>query len=161
MAGRLDQAIGTVDGVNQDFSTPAAFAPGSLVVFLNGQQLKRDLDNGWDEIDPSAGTFRMKIPPDGPRPGSTDDPGDVLFCYYDTGAAVSVGGAQLGGIPGMIAATELRPWMRTGDNLAPSMAGAEDAVAAVGSPGLGAEEVRPEMRTADELRPKMAGSKEV
>ena len=158
MSGRLDQALGTVDGVNQDFATPAPYAPGTLVVFKNGRQLSRDLDNGWTEVDPAAGTFRMKLPPVAPE--TIDDPGDILFCYYDTGAAVSVGGAQDGGIPLMAGALELRPGV-TAAELRPDMLAGADQEAQAGVPLVSAEQVRPKTETAEELRPNLVSAKEV
>lgn len=161
MSGRLEQAIGTVNGVNRDFSVPTAYAPGMLVLFLNGRQLKRDLENGWEEVVPNLGTFQTKIAPEGPHPGAIDDPGDVLFCYYDTGASVSVGGAQLGGIPNIFGATELRPSVEGGSVLSPLFAGSEDLSLSVGSPGVGAGEVRPSPEAANELVPRLANATEV
>lgn len=158
MAGRLDQVIGAVDGANVDFETVSPYSPGTLVVFLNGRQLKRELDNGWTETDPATGKFRMKIPPKGPQFGA-DDAGDILYAFWQTGVT-SVGGAD-GGVPQISSATHLRPGMRGALELSPSMAGISDQTAAIGSPQTSAEEVRPEMRTADELRPKIAGAKEV
>lgn len=161
MSGRLEQAIGTVNGVNRDFSVPTAYAPGTLVLFLNGRQLKRELENGWEEVDPSSGTFRTKLPPEGSYPGAIDDPGDILYCYYDIGASVSVGGAQTGGIPNIFGATELRPNVEGGNVLSPSFAGSEDLALSVGSPGVGAEEVRPSSEAANELVPRIANATEV
>jgi len=158
MAGRLDQAIGTVDGVNLDFATASAYAPGTLVVFLNGRQLKRELDNGWEETDPAAGEFRMKIAPVGPQFGA-DDPGDLIYAFWQTDN-VSIGGAD-GGVPQMIAATHLRPELVGGLERAPRIAGSVDLEGSIESPVLSASEVRPEVVEADELRPKMSGAKEV
>lgn len=160
-SSRIEPASGAVDGVNRDFTVPTYYRAGSLVVFLNGQQLKRQLDNGWEETDPTLGRFRMKVPPVGPRPGSTDDPGDVLFAYYDTEANASTGGAG-GGVPQILMMDVLTPRLRDGNDLRPRMAGAGSADVDPGTPLVGeAEEVRPEMKTADALRPKMAGAEEV
>lgn len=160
-SSRIEPVSGVVNGVNRDFTVPTYYRAGSLVVFLNGQQLKRTLDNGWEETDPTLGRFRMKVPPVGPRPGSTDDPGDVLFAYYDTEASTSTGGAD-GGVPRILALDDLFPRLRDGDNLRPRLADAAPADADPGAPLLGeAEEVRPEVRTADALRPKIAGAEEV
>jgi len=158
---RIEPVSGIINGVNRDFSVPTYYRAGSLVVFLNGQQLKRQLDNGWEETDPTLGRFRMKLPPVGPRPGSTDDPGDVLFAYYDTEASTSTGGAG-GGVPQILMMDVLTPRLRDGNDLRPRMADAGSADADPGTPLVGeAEEVRPEMKTADALRPKMAGAEEV
>jgi hypothetical protein len=160
-SSRIEPVSGAVNGVNRDFSVPTYYRAGSLVVFLNGQQLKRTLDNGWEETDPTLGTFRMKIPPVGPRPGSTDDPGDVLFAYYDTEAATSTGGAG-GGLPQFVSLDVLSPRIRDAGDLRPRIADAGGADVDPGTPLIGeAEEVRPEVKTADALRPKIAGAEEV
>lgn len=159
-SSRIEQAIGVIDGVNRDFRAPTYFRAGSLVVFLNGQQLKRQLDNGWDELDPNAGTFRMKQAPVGPRPGSLDDPGDVLFVYYDTEAATATGGAD-GGVPRILAFDVLRPRPIDSGDLRPSMALSGVGDVEAGRPLLSASgEVRPEPLTGDELRPTLVRSEE-
>lgn len=160
-SSRLEQAIGIVNGVNRDFRAPTYFRAGSLVVFLNGQQLKRQLDNGWEELDPVAGTFRMKRAPVGPRPGALDDPGDVLFVYFDTEASTSTGGAD-GGLPRILALDVLSPRLRDGDDLRPRLVSAESADPDPGRPLMtAAEDLHPESETADELRPTMAGAEEI
>jgi len=122
---RITQALGPVNGVNRDFNSPTHFRPGSLVCFLNGQQLKRTLDNGWEEVDPTLGIFRMKVAPVGPRPGALDDPGDVLFVFYDTEASSSTGGAD-GGIPNLVALDVVIPRMTEAVDLHPNLVNAEE-----------------------------------
>ena len=124
-SSRIEAAIGSVDGVNRLFATPTEYRANSLVVFLNGQQLKRELENGWVELDQSLGTFEMKLAPNGPRSGATDDPGDVLFCYYDTEAPVSYGGAG-GGVPVIDGALEVRPVVSWTLNLVPKVISSEE-----------------------------------
>jgi len=123
MPSRLEPVAGVVDGVNRDFSVPTHYRADSLVVFLNGQQLKRELENGWVELDPDAGTFRMKLPPL-PSQGAADDPGDVLYAYYDT-EVLSTGGAD-GGVPSLSAAVELVPKLLAATNLRPRIIGAKE-----------------------------------
>ena len=42
----LAEAIGTVDGVNTDFQTPVAYQAGTVWLFLNGQLIPRENDDG-------------------------------------------------------------------------------------------------------------------
>jgi hypothetical protein len=156
---RIEPAIGVVDGLNRDFRAPLPFQAESLVVFLNGQQLKRQLENGWEEIDPSLGTFRMKVAPRSARPGAPDDPGDILFVYFDTGA--STGGAD-GGIPEILGLDVLSPRLLGAADLRPRPAAGEDLDEGVGPPLLGeTDAVVPEAKTATVLSPKIAGAEEV
>ena len=113
-----------VDGFNRDFSVPTHYRAGSLVLFLNGQQLKRELENGWDEVDPDAGTFRTKIPPQPSPVGATDDPGDVLYAYYDTDVC-STGGAG-GGVPSIGGVLELAPRVLSASELRPRIIDVEE-----------------------------------
>lgn len=159
MASRIEPALGTVDGVNRDFSAPTSYRAGSLVVFLNGQQLKRELENGWEELDPVAGTFRTKLAPEPPPPGSTDNPGDVLYVYYDLDLP-STGGAE-GGIPRLDAGEVVAPSLRAANELRPRVADAEDLAGDAGVPRIGeGTELRPRFRAGDELRPRIIGAKE-
>jgi len=61
----MEEANGTINGVNKDFSTPTPYQPGSLFVFWNGQLLPLDDDDGHDEIDPGTGAFRTRVAPVG------------------------------------------------------------------------------------------------
>jgi len=123
MSGRIDEAVGVIDGSNLDFSTPDPYVAGTLVVFLNGRQLTAARDNGWVEVDPDAGTFRMKIPPKAALPGVVEDGGDTLFAYYRT--EESVGGAD-GGVPLMTGAELVRPIAAGAVELRPEMISAEE-----------------------------------
>ena len=71
---RLRRAIGTPDGAETNFAAPHAFTPGSLLVFLNGQQKDPILEDGWVETDPSNGTFAMKEAP---------LVGDAIWVFYE------------------------------------------------------------------------------
>jgi hypothetical protein len=72
-------AIGTIDGLNQDFSTSLPYEAGTLWVSPDGILVDPSHDDGWTETDPVAGTFRMKIAPrGGARP-------DTLMVQYIEG----------------------------------------------------------------------------
>lgn len=58
---RIADAVGLVDGVNKDFTTPTDFTPGSMEVFLNGILLRRQDDDGWTET--GANAFQLKEAP--------------------------------------------------------------------------------------------------
>jgi hypothetical protein len=70
---QLREAAGAVDGVNRDFVAPGAYEPGTLRALRNGRLLSRDLADGYVEVDPSLGTFRLRIAP---------RVGDNVFCFY-------------------------------------------------------------------------------
>jgi hypothetical protein len=65
------KAIGVVDGVNKAFNTSTFYVPGSLVVYLNGDTLDRDSDNGWVEL--GGNSFELKEIP---------ETGDTVWTYY-------------------------------------------------------------------------------
>ena len=67
----ITSALGAVNGSNQNFSTPSPYMPGSLRIFLNGDLLQQDLDNGWVELTPT--TFKLTEAP---------LPGDYVQVYY-------------------------------------------------------------------------------
>jgi hypothetical protein len=70
----LEEAIGTIDGVNSLFRTSAPYIQDSLYVFLNGLLKKRDWDDGWEEIDEYS--FRLKEAPQF---------GDTVYVIYHSG----------------------------------------------------------------------------
>lgn len=158
MAGRLDACIGTIDGVNADFETKSAYIPGTLIVFLNGQQLDPIRDNGYTEIDPSLGTFRMKQAPVASQ--GLDDPGDSLFAFWQTGENVSIGGAD-GGVPTIVAGTHIKPELIVGTNLHPNVSKGIDTVIDAGTPNANATEIKPKIEGLDELKPNLVDSREV
>jgi hypothetical protein len=73
---------GTIDGVNTVFTVSMAYGPGSIAVFINGQLMERNLDDGWFETDPSAGTVTLK---EAPR-SSGACPDVIQIFYLDTAA---------------------------------------------------------------------------
>lgn len=68
---RIADAVGLVDGVNKDFTTPTDFTSGSLEVFLNGILLRRQDDDGWIETGTNA--FQLK---------ETPQPLDLIRVFY-------------------------------------------------------------------------------
>jgi len=70
---RLLEALGTIDGVNKDFAAPLPYEPGTLRALRNGRLLARDFEDGYDELDPPLGTFRLRRAP---------VPGDVVYVFF-------------------------------------------------------------------------------
>lgn len=62
---------GVCNGVNTVFVTPSPYLAGSVRVWLNGELLRADLENGWVELGESR--IAMKVPPVA---------GDALQAYY-------------------------------------------------------------------------------
>lgn len=54
---------GAIDGANQAFSTPGPFQAGTLRVWRNGLLVRFLDDDGWEELDPGLGTFRIREAP--------------------------------------------------------------------------------------------------
>ncbi len=124
---------------------------------LNGRQLDGDLDNGWVELDPAAGTFELKEAPL-PSQGAVDDPGDLVSAYYDN-ALERAGGGSEGGVPGMGGAVDVKPRICAVDDLAPGLeADGEDPDPV---PGIGAGEVRPKVCQTSDVRPTIARVEEI
>jgi hypothetical protein len=154
---RIDDAIGAVDGANREFAVPNPYVPGTLVVLLNGRQLDGDLENGWTELDPAAGTFELKEAPVASQ-GAADDVGDLVSAYYDN-ADETAGGGSGGGVPKTSRALDLRPKICDVNDLAPGLdAGVGDGERA---PGVDATDVRPTVCRSVDVRPKIASVEEV
>lgn len=73
MANKFVEAIGLIDGFNRDFETPTPYVAGTLNAFRNGRLVTKVLEDGFNELVPSTGTFRMKVAP---------ELDDTLFCFY-------------------------------------------------------------------------------
>lgn len=69
----MEEATGAVDGGNRDFSVSTAFEPGTLRALRNGRLLSRDFEDGYEEVDPGAGTFRLRVAP---------KVGDNVFAFW-------------------------------------------------------------------------------
>ena len=59
----IEEAAGTVNGLNRNFSISLTYESGTLYVLGNGQLWPQDDDESADEVDPGAGTFRLRVPP--------------------------------------------------------------------------------------------------
>lgn len=67
---------GAINGVNLTFTTPWAYAPGTVAVFLNGQLLSRnDGAHPWVETSPALGVITLNGADYIPRPN------DSLFAF--------------------------------------------------------------------------------
>ena len=74
---QLDEAIGTIDGVNDVFETPEAYIPGSVHVYINGLLTQRsDPTDGLTEL--GGKEVRLHYTP---------RVGDTVHLYYYTGPA--------------------------------------------------------------------------
>lgn len=69
----FEVAAGGIDGVNKTFFTVLSYLPSTTAVFLNGQLLVTDFENGWVETDPAVGRFDLNEAP---------VPGDVVQIFY-------------------------------------------------------------------------------
>lgn len=161
MAGilRLERAVGTVDGVNVNFSTPTPYESGSLQVFRNGAL--QDKSTYVIELDPTLGTFEVCIAPLPANPGvavAAGQPGDLIDVAYRDGLEITGGGAD-GGVPDLRGAAELVPKIAALDELRPGVIASDDSTVFC-PPKVGGEDVSPKTTSAN-LRPKIASSKEV
>lgn len=91
----LAEAIGTIDGVNVDFTTPSAYFAGTVFAYKNGLLIRAIDDDGPIEL--GTNQVRMK---EAPRTG------DTLHFYYDTQPPV---GGGFYGPPDIYQALELMP----------------------------------------------------
>jgi hypothetical protein len=73
----LEEATGTINGVNKDFQTSLPYQADTLRVWVTGILVRRGDDDGWTESDPSTGDFQMK---EAPRIASSPD--DTLHVRY-------------------------------------------------------------------------------
>lgn len=64
----VEPTLGAIDGVNDTYVVTSSYAPGSLLIFLNGMAANPD---GWTEL--GGNQFQMATPP---------LVGDRLLAYY-------------------------------------------------------------------------------
>jgi len=82
------ELVGTVDGVNQTFTTPTTFVPGTIRVMWNGQVYdKDDTRHGWTE--PTSQSVTLTTAP---------RVGDVLQAFYQDATSASGGEGTSGGV---------------------------------------------------------------
>lgn len=79
---RFEVPSGTIDGANTVFTVSMPYGAGTTAVFINGQLMERNLDDGWFETDPSAGVITLK---EAPR-SSGLCPDVIQVFYLDTAA---------------------------------------------------------------------------
>ena len=153
---RIDDATGTVDGVNRYFYVPNPYVPGTLVVMINGRQRDDDLENGWIERDPAAGLFEMRQAPRPPQ-GASDDPGDLVSAYYDN-ADETAGGGSGGGVPSIRAGQDLKPKICQTSDIVPGLEAVGEGEQV---PSVGAVELRPKVCQTLDIRPRIARVEEI
>jgi len=68
MPALFETLSGVIDGVNDVFTFGAAYTPGTVAIYLNGQLLLNDAGNPWTESDPGAGEVTI-LSDCIPRPG--------------------------------------------------------------------------------------------
>lgn len=70
---RFEEAVGAINGTNVAFSTAGPYLAGSLRVLRNGRLVSQPDDDGFLELNPTLGTFQMKLAPVAL---------DVLFAFW-------------------------------------------------------------------------------
>lgn len=143
----LAEASGTIDGVNVDFTTPSAYHPGTLWVYLNGLLVQRDGDEGPVELGGNA--FRLREAP---------FPGDTVHAYYQEKGPTP---APFPEPPRAYQALDLVPIAAGALDLAPI---AGDAIPEAGTStpaALGAIDLKPEGVAALDLVPVPLSAEEV
>lgn len=74
----LEEAIGTVDGVNRTYFTQTPYVPGTVRLWLNGQLL---LEDCLVEVNPNTGEVLLD-------PGVLPRPGDIVQLLWRDAASV-------------------------------------------------------------------------
>jgi hypothetical protein len=144
----LEEATGTIDGANVDFTTSVAYFPGTLFAYLNGQLLRQDDDDGPIEI--GGVNVRMRKAP------LTDD---TLHFWFRTEPPTP--GAFFAP-PKAYHALDLRPDPRSASNLRPDPHSVEAPTAGGDVPrSVSADDLRPEPFETINLRPKPISAEEV
>lgn len=142
----LAEAIGVIDGVNKDFTTPSAYFAGTVFAYKNGLLIRAIDDDG--PIEQGTNQVQMK---EAPRTG------DTLHFYYDTQPPVHGG---FYGPPDIYQALELMPENYT-ILLAPQILDAVDQDAVENVPeNYSNVELKPETITV-ELVPEIVSADEV
>lgn len=143
----LAEAIGPIDGVNVDFTTPSAYFPGTLWVYVNGVLVERDGDEGAVELGGNAFRLREAL-----------FPGDTLHAYYQEKGPTP---APFPTPPKAYQAINLVPIAAAALDLVP-LGDAEDETATTASPGgLEAINLKPEGVRALDLVPTPLSAEEV
>lgn len=141
----LAEAGGTIDGVNDVFTTPVAYWPGSVWAYLNGVLVEQDGDEGPVEM--GGVQVKMREPPRA---------GDTLHFYFHTGPPIGSGFTEP---PSAYEAIDLVPIGAFSANLVP--AGTSEGEDPGYVPGGYAIELVPEGVSADDLVPIPLSAEEV
>lgn len=146
---QLEEATGTIDGVNVDFTTSVAYYPGTLFAYLNGQLLRQDDDDGPVEL--GGVNVRMRKAP------IADD---TLHFWYRTEPPTP--GAFLAP-PKAYHALNLVPEPRSANDLRPDPQSAEAPTAGGDERprSIAALDLRPDPFSTDNLRPKPISAEEI
>lgn len=144
----LAEAIGVIDGVNVDYTTPSVYYPGSLWIYVNGLLVEQDGVEGVDELGGNA--FRLR------EPLRT---GDTLHVYYQESGST---GVAFPTPPLAYQALDLVPIPAAAIDLAPVGDSAEDLSLQTDSPAAyQAIDLRPTAVRAIDLIPTPLSAEEV
>lgn len=146
----IEEAIGVVDGVNTDFDTPVAYQSGTVWLFLNGQLIPRENDDGR-VIELGGTSVRLS---QAPRAG------DRVHLWFHTGPPTAGAFSQP---PLAIVAIELSPNPHLAIDLAPTPKDATgDQVITGATPTpCGAVPLAPDPEVGIELTPDPLSAEEV
>ena len=144
------EAIGAIDGVNDEFDTTVAYTPGTVFCYLNGQLLPRT--DGLAPLTEQGGT-RVKL-------GDPPKTNDRLHFWFQTGTPTP---GNFPRPPLALRAIELRPRPVRGLDLAPRPVDVSGGVSTAPlTPGaLVAIELTPAPEASIVLTPSPVGAEEV
>lgn len=144
----LAEAIGAIDGVNVDYTTPTVYSPGTLWVYINGLLVEQDGVEGVDELGGNAFRLREAL-----------RTGDTLHVYYQESAST---GAPFPAPPKAYQAIDLLPIPASALDLTPLGNSAEDQTLQTDSPtAYQAIDLHPEGVRAIDLIPTPLSAEEV
>jgi len=144
----LAEAIGTIDGVNLDFTTPSAYYSGTVFMYLNGVLVRPADNDGIIEL--GGNEIRHKEAP---------KVGDTVHYYYQEGAPT---GGSIQGPPDTMQAFELLPEIYGTIHLIPNVIDAVDQTPEDSNPQMiGNEHLSPEIAAVIDLIPDILSVEEV
>lgn len=144
----LAEAIGTVDGVNLDFTTPSAYYSGTVFMYLNGVLVRPANNDGIIEL--GGNSIRHKEAP---------KVGDTVHYYYQESAPT---GGSIQGPPDTMQAFELLPEIYGTIHLIPNVIDAVDQTPEDSNPQMiGNEHLSPVIADVIDLVPHILSVEEV
>jgi hypothetical protein len=144
----LEEAVGTIDGVNDVFETLEAYHPGSVHVYINGLLTQRDSpEDGLTEM--GGKQVRLHYVP---------RPGDTVHFYYFTGPPSP---SPYPYPPEHVAAILLEPEHAGNIELVPCAEGAEEQGVTDSPQSAGTVHLVPEGVAAEDLVPVPLSAEEV